>query len=82
LRSFDFELDLEVRGTLQPTVLATALDGCAHFRPTEALRRDEITHSVLSMTGANLNDSGWYTIEIGGTPGAMRRIPKPCTSRS
>lgn len=82
LRSPDVELDLEVRGTMQPTVLETALDGCVHFRPTDALRqRDYRTHSVLSLTGANLNASGWYTIEINGTLGAMRRYAKPCTLR-
>jgi hypothetical protein len=56
-----------------------SLDGCIRFALHDALlSRDAKMHSLLSITGAPRDDGGRYTIKIGGTLDAMKRLGQIC----
>ncbi|HEY4182153.1 MAG TPA: hypothetical protein VGM90_35160 [Kofleriaceae bacterium] len=79
LRSPDLVLDSSVTGTLAPAAADIAIDGCIAFHPTNELStRDPKTYAVISTTGASLDESGNYTIQLAGTVGAMKRMALRC----
>jgi hypothetical protein len=78
-RSSDFELDARVDATLEKRAADSRIEGCVVFRPTEGLlERDPKMYALISTTGADKNDAGWFTIGIEGPYGDMRRLAKSC----
>lgn len=78
-RSDDFVLDAKVRGDLAPAAEDIVLRGCVRFRASDALRaRDPKMHAIAVTTGAPLAADGAFTIELAGTLGNMRRLPRVC----
>jgi hypothetical protein len=70
---------VRVDGTLAKDVDELALDGCIRFRPTDALReRDPKMHALLEMTGAHLDDAGWFHIALQGRLADLEWLAKPC----
>lgn len=80
-RSADFVLDAKVIGALAPRAEDIVLRGCVRFGPTAHLReRDHRMHALVVTTGAPKDaDREMFSIEIGGTLGAMRRLGRVCS---
>lgn len=75
----DIEAALSVDGKLAPRAADTVVSGCLAFAPTERLRaRDEKLYDMAILVGAPLGADGRYTIEITGTLGQLRLMPKAC----
>jgi hypothetical protein len=78
-RSPEFELDARVDATLAKTAADSRIDGCVVFRGTDVLReRDPKLHALIGVTGANVNEAGWFIIAIDGTFGDMKPLARTC----
>src|SRR5689334_12894974 len=82
VRSEDLEIVVRVDGVLANRKEDVTLNGCIQFRPADALReRDPRMHALLSVTGAESDDAGWFYISLEGPVGELRRYAKRCEAR-
>jgi hypothetical protein len=78
-RSDALELDARVDATLAKTVADSQVDGCVIFRPTEdLLERDPKMYALISTTGAERDEAGWFMIKLSGPFGSMKRQAQTC----
>lgn len=79
--STDLELHANLEVRLAEDLSASPVAGCIWFKENPALvQRDPKTAAVLQTTGATRNREGFFTIKLGGTLGAMRRLAQDCAS--
>ena len=75
----DVEISIRLDGTLAKNLEDSDVNGCIRFRPTAALKeRDPKMFALLSVTGADQDDQGWFHIALEGRAGSMKRLAKPC----
>ncbi len=79
LRSPDLEVHLELDLALATPLDDSRVKGCVRFKPTDALQaRDPHLHMLVSLTGADRDGSGAFTVVLAGTAGALRVQPGTC----
>lgn len=81
LASADLEVQLALAADIAKTGLRQSdVKACLRFKPTKALeQRSPKTYALLSMTGGSLGEDGFYSIEISGRAGELKRFSRKCT---
>lgn len=83
ITSPDFEMHARLGIDFADAIEASTIDGCLWFKPKEALlRREPKTHALLSTTGASADADGFFTIKLGGTLGAVKKMAADCRTRT
>ncbi len=75
----DVAIELIGEVDLATTIAASRVFGCLRFKPSPTLEKTQPkTFAVLSVTGAPLDEAGYYSIRLEGTIGDMKRLGQVC----
>ena len=75
----DIAVEISGHVELASTVEDSRVAGCIRFKVGPGLDvRQPKTFAALSTTGAPLGEDGFFSIELAGTIGQMKRLGKVC----